>query len=366
MLDNPSMGQVVAALEHGLALGHWPQAVRSQAEGLRDRLRRRVRIVVLGPQGVGKSHLCHLMVGRAPVDGAGEMSVCYADPAYDPTLDVAAHMQVVPVLAGLLTSATLTDSHLPADALSAQPDVHTAIEHADIVLWCTHDFGPVEAALWARTPEYIKDHSVLVVTKVDRWMTGGQLHQKLAALQDVAAQEFHSVFPVSMCHAHKSLCEHHAVEDEDLAISGVKALRLTVSHLVASGQQADKDSAVALLQRYGAERPAPVDAPAPHAQTYREALSLVQARTPDFATLMEGPELPAQVLSVCGAIAEDLAELAAAHADGDADFDIWRNDLYEASDKVILMGLENDPRSAADGVAVILQLRQDLERRVAR
>ncbi|WP_195818948.1 hypothetical protein [Roseobacter sp. MH60115] len=369
-MDDAACGQVVARLDHILSVGQLAPALTHQARALRDRLRKGVRVVLLGPKGVGKSHLRDVLLGEevpGGPPGIAALSVCHDAAHPDPgEFDIHAVTLRNPLLdrTHVIDLAASEETGLPAERIS------WALSRADIALWCTQCFSQEEAALWAQASDHLKDHSFLVLTKADALAGAGTLHARVAALQAVAAEEFHSFFPTSTFHAHKALRAGQEVSEVQLAASGVLALRQSVSGLVASGQRADLDSALLFLQRH---EPRDLVLPASAAargkskttaqmQPYEKALNLLRSRTCDLATATAEADT---VLETCGTLAEDLVELAAEQTQSDASFDAWRNDLYEASDKVMLMGLENDLRSAADAATVILQLKRDLEARVA-
>lgn len=368
MLDDAACGQVVARLDHILSAGQLAPALTQQARALRDRLRTGVRVVLVGPSDVGKSHLRDVLLGEeVPGGPPGIAALSVGHDAAHPDsgeFDVHAVTLRNPFLdrTHVIDLAASEETGLPAERIS------WALSRADIALWCTQCFSQEEAALWAQASDHLKDHSFLVLTKADALAGAGTLHARVAALQAVAAEEFHSFFPTSTFHAHKALRAGQEVSEAQLAASGVLALRQSVSGLVVSGQRADLDSALLFLQRHEPRDPV-LPAPArgksktsAQMQPYEKALNLLRSRTCDLATATAEADT---VLETCGTLAEDMVELAAEQTQSDASFDAWRNDLYEASDKVMLMGLENDLRSAADAATVILQLKRDLEARAA-
>lgn len=377
MSDEAASHGVIARLDHLLAAESLTGLVARQARDLRDRLSTGVRVVLMGPKGAGKSQLCTVLLGEdVPPGPSGSAAICLrsgADPE-GPAASSEGDVCTLTLANPLLQLTTVTDVTAPADPQAFADRVRWALARADIVLWCTGSFAPEEAALWARACDHTKDHSLLVLTQADVLAADGTLQDQITRLQAVAAEEFHSFFPVSTFHAHKALHRSDEIPDAQLAASGVKAVRQTVLHLAASGQRADLDSALLFLQR---NEPHQTTAPAPArrasdrtatpaAQTYGKALALLRSRMADMSPVHEAATLDVDlVLSTCGTLTEDLAELAADQTYSDPAFDAWRNDLYEASDKVVLMTLEHDLRSAADATTVILQLKRDLEERVA-
>ncbi|WP_300061325.1 GTPase domain-containing protein [uncultured Roseobacter sp.] len=375
MLDDASAPTVIARLERLLSQADLPPSVRAQAEDLRSRLRDGVRIFVLGPKNVGKSQICGAMLGQfeAKSQTAGSAGVCFTHSLYEgaaPLEDL--HIQSLSV--PLLESVTLVDMETPDEADAFAHSVARAIAVADIVLWCTETFGLDETKLWKNAPDYLKDHSFLVLTKADIPAAKGLLSERIGALQTIASEEFHSFFPTSTHHIRSMLNDGTDINGEALAASGVKALCEAVSRLAASGRHADLDRALLLLERHGVEdQTAALAAEKSHVKdqtpsklnSYEGALDLIVAATPALTPARAGPDLADHVLRACSTLVEDLVELAAEQTQCDEAFETWRNDLYDASDKVVLMSLENDMRSAADAATVILQIKHDLQDRIA-
>ncbi|MCV3273121.1 hypothetical protein [Roseobacter sinensis] len=374
MLDDLSPETVVARLDHALDHGGLTGSSRTQARALRDRLRAGVQVMILGPKGVGKSQLCEVMLeldASAPEDEA-----CWARRYMSAAACAAGDeegLQTMALPSPLLDTTSLIDVATPTAPEALAERVDWALRHADIVIWCTDTFAADEAALWADAPDHLKDHSVLVLTKADVRAAEGTMDARISQLQAVAAEEFHSFFPTAAAQPHRTLCEGRGLDDATLAASGIKALRDTLLRIAASGLRADLDRALLFLDRHDLQpaaeaAPSPAGAitpDAPAAKTYHAALDLLRARIPELSPQDAAYDAPDHVLTACGKLVEDLAELAAEQTRSDDAFEHWRNDLYEASDKVVLMSLENDMRSAADAATVILQLKRDLEGRVA-
>ncbi|WP_300013968.1 hypothetical protein [uncultured Roseobacter sp.] len=369
MLDDAGSGQVIGRLDHMLNSGQLTPALTQQARALRDRLCAGVRVVILGPKGIGKSQLRDVLLGEtAPAmpSSAFALSIGHTDARAEQIQDPNVHTETLHN--PFLELATVMDVAASEGTEMFSERIRWALSQADIAVWCTQCFSEEEAALWAQASEHLKDHSFLVLTKADALASVGTLQSQIANLQAVAAEEFHSFFPTSTFHAHKALRAGDEISETQLAASGVKALRQTLSDLAASGQRADVDRALLFLQR-NETQDAAVSVPAPgkkkvtpQTHTYEKALALLRGRVADLTTAAPQPDA---VLENCSTLVEDLAELAAAQTQSDASFDAWRNDLYEASDKVVLMSLENDLRSAADATTIILQLKRDLDIRLA-
>lgn len=373
MSVEPEVSAIVARLQEAVASEQLSAPARSQAQGMLTRLRRGVRIVIVGPQGSGKSDLCSLLLAAdladVPPQVAARLFVKGSDPVGVDTLETSVGQMWRARLPGDL----LTHMQVLEIAGSRDPAVHAArvrwaLSEADMALWCGSDFDAVDAALWSEVPDALKDHSFLVLTGADLLADAGVLKDRIAALQAVAAEEFHSLFPTTTKSGRDSLRQQGCLPDAQVQSSGVKALTETLCKLAASGRQADLDGALLFLQRHGIAvtvpaAPVAVDPVVAPVQigTYARALDLIEARraemsmTPDRVATEVAP-----FLAWCGAVAEDLLELAAEETDDGPDFSIWREDLFAAGDKLVLMSMENDLRSAADAASILLQINRDL------
>lgn len=87
------------------------------------------------------------------------------------------------------------------------------------------------------------------------------------------------------------------------------------------------------------------------------------ARAYDLAELGfdEADDNMSEVLALCGTISEELLEAMQCQSEQNGELMPWCRAFQDASDKVMLTSLENDTRSAADAVTILLQLRRDVE-----
>lgn len=334
-----------------------------------DRLQSGVRVVLVGPQGAGKSDLCSLLLGadlpEPPAEAIARHFIKGDDvgPPEKMATDLGPVWRVALSL-DLLTHLQVLDVTGSRDPVVQAARIRWALGEADMVLWCGSDFEADDAGLWAEVPEALKDHSFLVLTGADLLAEAGVLKERIVALQEVAAEEFHSLFPTTTKAGRDSLRQQGILSDAQAQASGVKALSDVICKLAAQGRQADLDGALLFLQRHGIETGAPVQvSAAPPAQTgtYTRALELIRARS---ASLGMAPDViaaeVAPFLAWCGALSEELLDLASDEREGDPDFAAWREDLYAAGDKLVLMSMENDLRSAADAASILLQINRDL------
>ncbi len=272
----------------------------------------------------------------------------------------------------VLGHARVVDVTTPEDTSNFGRCVEDCIATADIVIWCTQEFDDHEAILWQSAPDPLKDHSFLVLTKADLLAEKRILRERIMALQPVVSEEFHSFFPVTTTRIRQLQEAGETVSDAIFAASGLKALIDTVSSLVRSGQRADLDSAILFLERQGLTLDDPMpDRVAPPTPSDTSPLRLackasrdrLIERAFDIAELGfdESEGDMSGVLEMCGSISEDLMEDMRGMSQEHADLEPWNSEFEGASDKIMLMTMENDTRSAADAVTILLQLRRDLE-----
>lgn len=388
MSDEVDLEAVLTRLDAAASLDTLSGTHKKQAQTLAHRLRIGARIFVLGPQDAGKSQLCSALFRIAPDDlPAGASTVFHAGEANsDDTLNA--------LNLGQFREKTISShnlSHVQIIDVGGEPmatpysDRLTGIlSQADIVLWCSQSYAPEEASIWSCGPDDLKDRSFLVLTKADVLAEQGLLNERVAEMQAIAAEEFFRLHPVSTKSIARTLHMGQSVSDAQYAASGVEALEAALSHLTRTGQSADVDSALLFLERHNVPAEVtdspkhvsskPVDAGTKVAveqpssvSIYRTAYKSIMERAFDLAEVtfdvVDGDM--EEVLDVCSSIAEELTDLL---SDADATSDVekeWRSALEEAVDKVTLMGMENDTRSAADGVTILLQLRRDLAQKVA-
>lgn len=372
MLDEFSASSAEARLGAAVQSGQLSAAAQTQAETLLDRLARGVCVLFLGPKSGGKSQLCNALVGQALDPAERGFIRVLSDASH-----VAKRFEVLGDVRSVRCAGHDFSQSLFVDMATCQNDhesdarLRQSLELADVVLWCTERFGPQEAKIWAEAPDALKDHSFLVLTKADLSASLGDLATRIAALQPIVEEEFHSLFPVATSHVQKLLEQSVPVTDSDLAASGVKALADALQSVVASGQRADLDSALLFLERHGLLDGAAPEPPVaePPAQSIDQKLPFKKARDAIMARALDLAEMSfddhesdlSGVLDLCGTISEELTDILR-----DAESDVpevapWCRAFEEASDKIMLMALENDTRSAADAVTILLQMRRDLE-----
>lgn len=443
MKDNAADDTVIERLTSALEADTLPKAARDYAQHLLNRLSKPVRVSVLGGDGVGKSQLVNMFLGQSlvPKDTTlptteyvwGESEKVTATGADGSVAAVhtsdlstfagrnAAFLQVelpIPILRRINLLEVVTEGTV--EELSSGVD--WAVRRTDIALWCTQGFDEMERSVWNRVPDSLKDHAFLVLTKADLLSAERMLSKRVAELETIVAEEFHSMFAVATLQAIRAFNEQ-GIDEALFHASGGGALTSEVLRHAERGRRADFDSAHMFLARYqgghGARsisrRPEvaeatatiapPVEAPAnplpaveevtppvaPTDQTmepapadkvsadvdpalkvqnvelFANAAKYLKRRGDSLAetivSLGEGETKP--VIETCVDAVEHLTDLFSQDETGCEAADAFIDELAEASDIMVLMQVEDGDTPAADAVTLLLQLRRDLEMQLA-
>jgi hypothetical protein len=393
-------------------------SARQQAEKLLDRIASPVRVAVLGRAGCGKSQIVNILAGarlirktrHAPILEIAYNSVeqtvvspndisarILAGHALEARAAMNASHVRIETPAGPLRHFSLLEVTVEGSAEEQQEALNWAAERADILIWCTNAFTAEEQALWSTVPDALKDHGFLVLTKADELLRRGQLETLIAALEDVVAEEFHSLLPVASLQAVNALISGGEKAKAALAASGGHTLIETIRANVAQGRRADIDHALLFLDRFDPsrsdERPGEHEAPV-QAAAAGEVPSNV-ARLHDVIAkparaAVPGKEERGILIDACAALRARAAELARCHGNTAAEpygmslqlclatteelsdrfsavslahpgLGAIQDDLGEAADMMLLFQLENSVEAAFDAATLLLQLRRDME-----
>ncbi len=424
MKDNVADENVIERLRHALAAEALPTAAREHASLLLKRLSSPVRVTVLGLPSSGKSELLNMFIGQRLLpkdsklptteltygsteriivtDAAGGRNVIEG-------LDFAAARAVSPAFMrvempiSLLQRISLLEVVTDGSSTEFQSAIDWAVRRTDIALWCTQTFGPAEAKLWARVPDSLKDHAFLVLSKADVLSAKSALTSRIADLETVVAEEFHSLFAVATLQAIKAHGPQGRVDEAIYHASGGGALSAEILRHAERGRRADVDSAHLFLARYQIripEQPAvskaaveetppiatapvepvvqtPVDvAPLPVTEVeqvvenidiFSDSVRFLRRRGDGLAqaatTLGKGHA--DGMISQCVDAVEHLVDLFSDDDSGCPVADEFLDDLTEASDLMVLMQVENGDAPAADAVTLLLQLRREMEMKLA-
>ncbi len=330
-------GDVLMKLENALASGALPTHVRKTGQHLLDRLQSPVRCVVLGLPGSGKSQLLNFLAGRAVIPDRACFPIFELSWAESPrtvftgqdgtaeTFDgIVLEKGPGPVVAFVKVEAnlpmlrrfSLLEVGLSGSVKEQSAAVDWAIGRADIVLWCSQEFSPQEQNLWARVPDALKDHGFLVLTKADVLAAGGGLAERIAAVQEVAADEFHSVFPIATIQAIEGAQQDATVGAPALAASGGKALLASVLRQVDQGRSADLDSVLAFLSRHGTK--AGAGAKTFEQFTSEDLTAKAAGEVPNEAQAMKEPSAAGVVLTALSYLKSRASDLIDVSADPDS------------------------------------------------
>lgn len=388
---------VLQPLDAVLAEPGLPARAALAGRQLRERLVSPIRVAILGQKGSGKTQLLNLIAGdrllpegaglpntevrfgdmrRAVVveDGGAETPVPFADLR---RIDLhGATLLRIEAPLPVLSTLTLIEVAARETAEDERAAVQWAGSQADVVIWCSQDFSHAERWLWSSMPDRLKDHGFLALTKADELIRAGALGTRIAELEDIVAEEFHSLVPVATLQGLTALCGTGEVDRDALAASGAEALISALLSHVEQGRRADLDAALLFLSRFG-KGPVPAD---PRREAKADPEPSPVSAAPEASPVRPGPDAPAidaaiDILRGCGeslgrqvdavaepeAVFEGCAQAAQAVADmlepGPA---ALRDEALEVADRLVLLGLERTETAAADAVTLLLQLRRDI------
>lgn len=399
-----------------------PPAARRQAKSLLERLTSPVRIAVLGYSGSGKSQVLNTLAGfrflRRPHStpilelayGANDRTVISPDGSDDirvlegHALDsrIAQHAARLRLEtpAEALRHYSLTEVRIAGSAKQQLSTVLHAAGRADILIWCSTEFTKDELALWREVPDNLKDHGFLVLSKVDDLVRAGRLQEVMAALEPVVAEEFHSLLPIAGTQAVASLNSASPRSGGAFAASGGAALVEAIRKHAAQGRQADYDNAWLFVQRYHLAEPDEEDAadlsqdraegqdPKPRGNVtplfsvateggetgsggedrsgkalLAEASAALREISREIGELAESgnPHWCENALAECVSVVEDLSMRFAELEGLGGGLDEIAEDVSQAVDLLVLLQLEAGEGAVADAVALLLQIRNEMD-----
>lgn len=404
---------VIAVLEAALAAGSIPSAARDYAEHLLRRLVSPVRVSVLGLPKSGKSELINMFIGRRvlPEDvtlptteivyGEKERAtVTRADGSVvtEDKIELAkiagtkAAFLKLEIPAPILQRTSLLEVVTDGTAADLSSAVDWSVRRTDIALWCSQAFDDLEQSVWRRVPDSLKDHAFLVLTKADLLSAEKILSKRVASLETIVAEEFHSLFAVATLQALNAHGAGGSIDDAMYHGSGGGALSAEILRHAERGRRADFDGAHMFLARYkispdilqdkaSAKPKAQPERETPRetapAETLRirprnvtllsDAVRFLKRRGDSLgeaaAALGEGQAKP--LVDQCVDAVEYLVDLFSQDDSGCPVADAFMDELAEAADMMVLMQVEEGDTPAADAATLLLQLRRDMEMTLA-
>ena len=416
MKDNGADDTVIDRLLGALESNALPPAASDYANHLLNRLSQPVRVSVLGLPKSGKSELINMFLGERLVPKDADLPTTEFAWAEEEAMTATSaegeitHYEQVDLSAVSGTNAAFLRVELPAPILKRvhllevvtegsaselKSATDWAVRRTDIALWCSQDFDKVEQSVWSRVPDSLKDHAFLVLTKADVLSAQKALSTRVASLESIVAEEFHSLFAVATLQAIRAQAGH-TFDEAMFHASGGGALSSEVLRHAERGRRADFDSAHMFLARYQIKdaprrkqvepdrEPQPVAEPeieeSPVSQhvmpttvslenekLFAESVRFLRRRGDGLATstaeLGEG-NCNALVAQCVNAV-EHLMDTFSQDESGCEAADAFIDDLSEAADMMILMQAEAGDAPAADAVTLLLQLRREMEMQLA-
>ena len=403
-LNAPDTHAALEMIERALASESIPPRIARSCERLAERLRRPVRVGLLGYEPDQRARLFTSLVGDGLMPAGGDwptIEVSFsARPRTCVTLSDATRLVVqglpeddllerdpafvqIEAPFDILRRISLLYLAVGEDPAQQAPALAWAARRLDVAIWCTRRFSSAEAAIWAAAPEGLKNHAHLLVFGAEA---------EAAALRSRRPADFAHVVAVPCPELSDAVSGVAAVPDPRGLIARLEAD-------IAEAQREDIDSAKLLLHRFGlvpeaggadaagtgpdrqeaadaADRNAAAAAPVatrpeaseedgrrallsePVLYLKRRARNLFE--TLDWQDDGEG-DWPAEVLQHCCDTADGLRDRAATWPEDDAEILYLRDFVNEASDMAVLLQVEGGAEQAQDAAALLVQLRSEFE-----
>ncbi|MGR3322544.1 MAG: hypothetical protein ACU0DK_11480 [Pseudooceanicola sp.] len=379
-------------LDHAAQLPGLPPAAMRMARAFAERLRRPVRICVLGMPGAGKSELISAILDEALIPRGLQL----------PTHEIA-HGPVARVIMTLEDGSTLDRIGLPdagmlranpvflrieaplpalrdrsymvlvapASEPAMAPALAWAARRCDIAIWCARGWSDLDQRVWKAAPDSLKAHALLVATG-DAGATG----------PDAEEVGFESAFSVDV-----SATGRGPGEPDDR----LNTLTAHVDAIIRDGRTEDRDAALMLLRRYAkdeADQPAEaVTASAEGSPSTVGEEAVAAEVTPEARAMLErlfhtlrkrgealldrveaGATDEEDAARILSEVEETFASLQSLIDTEDTFGDAWpdlREAVTEAHEMALLLRVEGGVDQAGEAAALLLQLRRETEWKLA-
>jgi hypothetical protein len=387
-MSDPSEIRVrLAAL---IETGTLPRSAVDAARQLLDRFDAPARVTFLGLPGSGRARLLNLVAGDQVLPEGRPLptlslhhggvartvgTLANGEQASWPGLPIDAIDEAGAMFLDLtrplpaLREFTLLELSADETADDQVAAMRWAEERTDIALWVSRGFTAAEAALWSRAPDSMRDNGYLVMTgatppaaripgfrsafHVERDDTLAPL---LAELRACAAR------------GREGLLDHALLllaRFEDRKPSQMILRQAHTASVIDMGQASDR---VRTMQRPVPPPPVPTPAAGPDVLQIRsQAVAYLRTRAAELDKLIDSlAELPEKrVLGFCLETVEELVEKVSALDEPDPTLADIEEMVLEAADVIMLLQSEDGIEPATDAITLLLQLRRDLEARVA-
>lgn len=270
-----SNSSVQEQLGHAIAKGVLPASVSASATQVLKRLEQPLRIVLLGLPGAGKTSVLNLLLGEDLIpEGQLHLPTVKVEAGTIPQMICTLRDGTKKIIAG--TDLGVLESLKPAfvtvqtdsPALAkinlleiVAPDatdqlgkaIAWATKRADVLIWCTTDFTPVEQELWYDVPDHLKDHGLMLMTKTDLLMGQTEINARLAQIARTSGEEFLRILPLSAKSALQARGSDGNINMSAFKASGATGLIAAIKTQIEEARREAQGSAAQILKRYSSE-----------------------------------------------------------------------------------------------------------------
>jgi hypothetical protein len=363
----------VRELEAALAMPDVPDRVARSFEALADRLRKPVRVAILGVEARRRRGLLCAILGRPPFPLEADwptIEISFAERPHTSAIlsdGSALSAEGMPGADLLARAPAFVGIKAPNEVLkrmtflylAAGPDraeqaaaLRWALPRTDVAVWCTRKFTAREAAIWAAAPDGIKHHAHLAVMGDD---------SDFAVVEQGCPADFEHLI---------------ALPTPDAA-----PLLRCIDDSIDAALREDLDTARIMMHRFGVTPPAEGEdrakpalrdghEPDERVGVLSEPLLFLRRRARAIFELMDWQDpdtdtWASMVLEHCRETTEALRERATSWPDEVEAIVDLRQLLQDAADMTVLLQIEGGEDQAADAAALLCQIRNAFERALA-